>query len=345
MRYRQKPAKKVNELNRDWTDMDTPITPGAQRGPADQDHKDQGALRVGAVTSQSEIDKIKNTYGVVLGASYVAEQTGWDGLTKEQEAALIAHNEAQRQLEAALEENEERYQQTVAEFERQKGEIRKQMKAMEDETLHLRGKAVFLDEFGRPAYADGTLLDGQDKKDVLARIANGEKADSLSEYQKLIKNLQTTDQNEQDLINKHDANRAAGAANIDKDKQDILDAQEKQKIVNEAASIHEAKAAAIADATTTGSDSDDDKWRNRRRSSSQPQDQSAAAAAGQSVVAQASRTSYASGLNPSSLSSKGAFTVATAATVPVSAVPDVTQENIGSSQRNPATPPSPTASV
>jgi hypothetical protein len=115
--------------------------------------------------------------------------------------------------------------------------------------------------------------------------------------------------------------------------------------VNEAASIHEAKAAAIADATTTGSDSDDDKWRNRRRSSSQPQDQSAAAAAGQSVVAQASRTSYASGLNPSSLSSKGAFTVATAATVPVSAVPDVTQENIGSSQRNPATPPSPTASV
>ena len=68
--------------------MNDPLNPGDPGGTADQDQTDGGdltAYRTGAMTSQSDIDKAKVRYGSALGSNYRAEETGWDGLTKEQE--------------------------------------------------------------------------------------------------------------------------------------------------------------------------------------------------------------------------------------------------------------------
>jgi len=98
-----------------------------------------------------------------------------------------------------------------------------------------------------------------------------------------------------------------------------------------------AKISAIAAATTDASK--DDFFNIGEGTDDEPDPQSAEAATGQG-----SRLSYSGGLAPSTLSSKGAFTVASTTPPPASAIADMGQDNTGSSQRKPVTS-TPTAAV
>ena len=333
--------------------MNTRVNPGAQQGgPADLDETDEGGLtayRVGAVTSQSAIDKFKNTRGTVLGSNYVDEQTDWDGLTKEQEVQL-EHADAERELDEELDENEELYQETIAEFDRQEEVISNKMKDMEAETYHKNGKAVFMDEFGRPIYADGTLLDGQDKQDALDAKAKGQRFDDYNLYHQLDDQWNKLDQGKQSLINRHtnnqneiNANLASGnisgaKAAADRDQQDIMSAKAAAQDVHTEMSSLQVNHDAIA-AQITATDTDISSMMGRHPSASQTDTQSAVSSTTRNTTVAAQQFGTVS-----DLSSKGPFTAASAPVSIASVTPDVTDENAGASQRAPVTP-SPPASV
>ena len=377
--------------------MNTPVTPGAQSDPADQDEKDRGvktAYLLGALTSQGDIDRAKNIYGSALeSAAYKTEETGWDGLTKGQEAQQ-EHVDAERKLYEELEEERARNNEIIAQLEEQDRELCKQIDKMDAGAIMMPdGRRAYKDKDGNFVYLDGTKVDDQDyaRKQDAANGGHTQGYEARAQAEALHNKNQAEIDAAQARIRKIDS-AEQGTAGLDARQQAAAKITEETSLAVVAKDVtinatnrDDVTTSAVAAATTDSSDDSIFSMTNRHTSHGQPQNQSTAQnnliampdgktvykdaqgnfvysdgtslastdavhasqaeAASQAAVAQASRTSYASGLDPSQLSSKGAFTVATtAAAVPASTIPDIAQENVGSSQRNPVTP-SPTAAV
>jgi hypothetical protein len=137
--------------------MTDPLNPGDPGGAADQDQTDGGdltAYRTGAMTSQSDIDKAKIRYGSALGSNYRAEETGWDGLTKEQE---IQQEHLWRDRAIAEAEYEEQMQEVraradamIARLDEEERQCREKLKEVQKRPIILQdGRVVEPDKNGQ----------------------------------------------------------------------------------------------------------------------------------------------------------------------------------------------------
>jgi len=151
-----------------------PLNPGVPSGPVNDDETDGGdltAFRMGSLTSQSDIDKAKIRYGSVLGSNYRAEETGWDGLTKEQEIQQRAWREravAEAQYEEEMQEVRDRADALIARLDEDERQCREELEKIRNRPIVLRdGRIVEPDANGQfTTDANGRTLSDADKAEA-----------------------------------------------------------------------------------------------------------------------------------------------------------------------------------
>lgn len=154
--------------------MTDPLNPGDPGGAADQDQTDGGdltAYRTGAMTSQSDIDKAKVRYGSALGSNYRAEETGWDGLTKEQEIQQRLWQDraiAEAEYEERMQEVRDRADALIAQIDEQERQCREELDRIKKRPIVLKdGRIVEPDANGQfTTDANGRALTDAEKAEA-----------------------------------------------------------------------------------------------------------------------------------------------------------------------------------
>jgi hypothetical protein len=151
-----------------------PLKPGTTSGPDNDDGTDGGdltAFRIGSMTSQSDIDKAKIRYGSAFGSNYRAEETGWDGLTKDQEIQehlWREHVVAQAEYEEEMQEVRDRADALIAQIDEEERQCREELERIKARPIVLRdGRVVEPDANGQfTTDANGRALTDTEKADA-----------------------------------------------------------------------------------------------------------------------------------------------------------------------------------
>src|SRR5258708_21437335 len=120
------------------------------------------------MTSQSDIDKAKVRYGSALGSNYRAEETGWDGLTKEQEIQQRLWQDraiAEAKYEEQMQEVRDRADALIAQLDEDERQCREELERVKNRPIVLRdGRVVEPDANGQfTTDANGRALTDAEK--------------------------------------------------------------------------------------------------------------------------------------------------------------------------------------